>query len=109
MVPEKKLFPAKMVPKDSAPLSVLSVLEIYAGARPKELDQITEYLSTFEKLNVDSEIAKLAGEYYQKYKSHNTGLADSIIAATSKIRELTLVTLNKKHFPMIAAVNVPYK
>jgi len=90
-------------------ISTLTVLEIYAGARPKEIEYIGEYLSTFVSVPVDEEIARQAGVYFQQYhKSHNTGLADAIIAATCKVKGLTLVTLSKKHFPMLPGLTVPY-
>jgi predicted nucleic acid-binding protein len=36
------------------------------------------------------------------------GLADALIAATSTQRQVPLVTLNRKHFPMLQDVIVPY-
>jgi predicted nucleic acid-binding protein len=42
-------------------------------------------------------------------KSHNVGLADALIAATAESRQAALVTLNIKHFPMLANVVVPYQ
>ena len=41
-------------------------------------------------------------------KSHNTGLADAIIAASAEIRQAHLVTFNRKHFPMLTNLIVPY-
>jgi len=51
----------------------------------------------------------LAGEYRLTYiKSHNLGLADAFIAASAKINEKQLVTLNAKDFPMIEGIERPY-
>jgi predicted nucleic acid-binding protein len=36
------------------------------------------------------------------------GLADALIAATATQRQVPLVTLNRKHFPMLQDVIVPY-
>jgi predicted nucleic acid-binding protein len=36
-------------------------------------------------------------------------LADALIAATAESRQASLVTLNSKHFPMLANVVVPYQ
>jgi len=36
------------------------------------------------------------------------GLADALIAATADVKQATLVTLNKKHFPMLQDISVPY-
>jgi len=35
------------------------------------------------------------------------GLADALIAATAELKQARLVTLNSRHFPMVA-VEVPY-
>ncbi|MFN5219653.1 MAG: hypothetical protein ACK5FE_01870 [Cyanobacteriota bacterium] len=40
--------------------------------------------------------------------SHGTGLADALIAASAEAAGATLVTLNRRHFPMLADVLVPY-
>jgi predicted nucleic acid-binding protein len=59
---------------------------------------------------VDEAIAVKGGLYRRDYsKSHNTGLADALIAATAEIKNAELVTLNKKHFPMLSNVIVPYQ
>jgi len=55
------------------------------------------------------EIGVTGGLYRRDYrKSHETGLADALIAATARLHSLTLVTLNKKHFPMLTSIIVPY-
>lgn len=53
-------------------------------------------------LDVTSRIAELAGAYLQKYHSRyqNFDISDALIAATSVIKRLTLLTRNIKHFPM---------
>jgi predicted nucleic acid-binding protein len=42
-------------------------------------------------------------------KSHGVGLVDALIAATAKLHGYRLVTLNKKHFPMLDNVLIPYQ
>jgi hypothetical protein len=60
-------------------------------------------------LPVDEKIAKVGGEYRQKYfKSHGTGLADALIAATATCYSLKLTTFNARHYPMLAEVLIPY-
>jgi predicted nucleic acid-binding protein len=39
--------------------------------------------------------------------SDNTGLADSLIAETAEQVRAQLVTLNRKHFPMLPDAQVP--
>jgi predicted nucleic acid-binding protein len=36
-------------------------------------------------------------------------LADALIAATATVQQATLITLNKRHFPMIRNIQVPYR
>ena len=38
-----------------------------------------------------------------------TDLIDSILAASAQNINVKLVTLNKKHFPMLAEIVIPYK
>ncbi|WP_322743723.1 PIN domain-containing protein [Vasconcelosia minhoensis] len=67
-------------------------------------------MSAFELVTVDEDIAVKGGLYRRDYgKSYNVGLADALIAATAEAKGATLVTLNKKHFPMLASVTIPYR
>ena len=88
---------------DEIKVSVVSVSELYAGVRgKKEEEPLKNFLSSFETLVLDYSISVEAGYLKNKYyKSHNAGLADCMIAATSIQHDLTLVTDNFKHFPMI--------
>jgi hypothetical protein len=92
-------------------ISVITVAELYSGVREgKELQILELFLSTFQIIHVSKEIAIRGGLYRRNFgKSHNVGLADALIAATTEIKDATLVTLNQKHFPMISAVHVPYR
>ncbi len=95
-----------------APLvSVITVAELYAGVREgAERAKLDSFIRAFEVVPVNQEIAVRGGLYRRDYiKSHNVGLADALIAATAEIRQAALVTLNSKHFPMLAKVVVPYQ
>lgn len=91
-------------------ISVLSVAELHAGARnKKEEKQLAGFLSLFSCHPVGIEIAHLGGHYRQRYgKSHGTGLVDAMIAATTQLLDIPLVTRNKKHYPMLDTVYTPY-
>jgi hypothetical protein len=95
------------------PLSVsaVTVAELYAGVREgDERVALEQFLAAFEVIPVDQVIALTGGLYRRDYgKSHSTGLADALIAATAESRQATLVTLNDRHFPMLAKVFVPYR
>ena len=92
-------------------MSVVTLAELYAGVREgSERLFLDMFVSVFEMVAVDSEIARLAGLFRRTYgKSHNLGLPDALIAATAQTRKARLVTLNRKHFPMLADVVVPYQ
>lgn len=92
-------------------ISVLTVAELYAGVREgEERETLDLFITVFERAPVDEAIATKGGLFRRDYrKSHNLGLADALIAATAEVREATLVTLNRKHYPMLSRVIVPYK
>lgn len=82
--------------------SVISIAEIYKNIFPSELTTTEDFLEQHIILSVDQKIAKIAGLYWQQYNKQfkNLSLADCLIAATANVNNLTLVTLNAKHFPM---------
>ncbi|BDA73460.1 hypothetical protein RIVM261_037260 [Rivularia sp. IAM M-261] len=92
-------------------VSAITVAELYGGVREgKERKALDEFIRVFEVVPVSNEIAVKGGLYRRDYfKSHNVGLADAIIAATSDIKSASLVTLNQKHFPMLTNVIIPYR
>jgi len=91
-------------------ISSITVAELYAGIRnSKEKNILDQFIDAFQILTVDVLIAKLGGEYRQKYgKSHSVDLIDALIAATASAHHLPLASLNKKHFPMIKKLISPY-
>ena len=68
-------------------------------------------LSRMEEVNIDGEIAVSAGKYRKKYHASNgLLLPDALIAASAKITDAVLVTLNKKHYPMKdVQIQIPYE
>jgi predicted nucleic acid-binding protein len=91
-------------------ISVVTVAELYAGVREgEERSRLERFLRAFEIIPLDQRVAIQGGLYRRDYsKSHNVGLADALIAATATQRQVPLVTLNRKHFPMLQDVFVPY-
>jgi predicted nucleic acid-binding protein len=92
-------------------LSVITVAELYSGYKGDDEKQtITALCSYFPKSDITEEMAIQAGIYHNRYgKSHGAGLADCLLAAVSEAQLATVVTLNKKHFPMLKNILVPYK
>lgn len=91
-------------------VSAITVAELYAGVREgQERTALGAFVGAFEVLSLDQAIAEKGGLLRRDYgKSHGTGLADALIAATAELQRATLVTRNHKHFPMLKHVQVPY-
>jgi predicted nucleic acid-binding protein len=91
-------------------LSAINSAELYAGVRDgAERIRLERFLQAFIILPVDPVIAVTGGLFRRDYgKTYGTGLADALIAATVHVHQLRFVTLNKKHFPMLSDIIVPY-
>lgn len=90
-------------------LSTVVVAELYAGVRDNEREQLATTLRAFYIHPVTESIAVQGGLFKRDYQSsYGTGLADALIAATTRAAEAHLVTLNERHFPMLEDVIVPY-
>jgi predicted nucleic acid-binding protein len=91
-------------------VSVLTVAELHAGLRHNEESALSECLRLFRAVPVDAETAAMGGSMRRAYlKSHDLGLADALIAASVQRAGALLVTLNRRHYPMLAQVLVPYR
>jgi predicted nucleic acid-binding protein len=92
-------------------ISAITITELYAGVRDgRERDALERFIASSVVLEVDTQVAERGGLLGRQYlKSHGTGFADAVIAATAEIVRATLVTLNDKHFPMLNDVLVPYR
>ena len=91
-------------------ISVVTVAELYAGIREgSERSRLERFLRAFDIIPLDQRLAVQGGLYRRDYsKSHNVGLADALIAATATQWQVPFVTLNRRHFPMLQDVIVPY-
>jgi len=95
-------------------ISAVTVGELYAGVREgregRERKALDAFMGAFEIVVLDASLAERGGLLRRDYgKSHGTGLADALIAASAERQEAVLVTLNRKHFPMLRDVLVPYE
>lgn len=92
-------------------ISAMTIAELYSGVREgSEKILLDDFFKEFHVAVLDEEIGKKAGIFRRDYgKTHGSGLADCIIAATAECLDFTLVTLNRKHFPMLKKVVVPYQ
>jgi predicted nucleic acid-binding protein len=92
-------------------VSVISVAELFAGIRGNEEEEsLEQFLLAFTVLPVTEKVARLGGIYRRDYKpSHGTGLADALIAATAEESGASLATFNRRHFPMVSKITLPYE
>ncbi len=92
-------------------VSAITVAELFAGARHEaDKETIEALLQLARIIPVNESIARQGGHYRQQFgRSHGTGLMDALIAATSESEGAKLVTFNRRHFPMIANLQVPYQ
>lgn len=92
-------------------ISTVSVAELYQGVRDgKEMSKLAKTLSATTILPLTEEIARKAGLYRRDYRSTlGCGLADCMIAATSRHHGIVMATLNARHFKMLEHVITPYE
>ncbi len=83
-------------------ISAISIGEIYKNAYPSEFVETEEFINQFTVYDINRKIAKQAGLYWQQFskKLAKLSLGDCIVAVTAKEYNLTLVTINTRHFPM---------
>ena len=83
-------------------ITPIQVAEVFAGIRDGELLKTEEFLDSLLRLPLDYRAGREAGSFLNQFKaSHNTTLADSLIAAVTRINAFKLWTLNRKHYPML--------
>ena len=79
----------------------ISVAEIYAGLRKTEETRAENLFILLESVSISPSAGKKAGRYLSVYsKSHAVEIADALIAACASTENLSLWTLNRKHYPM---------
>ncbi len=80
----------------------INVTEVYAGMRPQELKATEALLRSLDFYEVTWDIARRAGvlKYEWAKQGHTIAVPDITIAAVALEYGLTLVTDNRKHFPM---------
>ena len=90
--------------------SVITIAELYQGVRDgTERTILDELVEDLVVLDIDTEVAREGGLHRRAYRqSHGSGLEDCLIGATANHFDLTLKTLNTRHFPMVKNVEAPY-
>lgn len=88
--------------KEALSISTVTIAEIFKNIFPSEFVKTESLLNELQTWDVTLPIAKQAGLYWQEFikQFKNLSLMDCLIAATANVNNLTLVSLNTKHFPM---------
>lgn len=86
-------------------ISVITYMELVQGMRNKnELNELRKALRLWQTkiLYVTEDISSKALFFMERhYLSHSLEIADALIAATSIVNALTLITGNDKHYKII--------
>lgn len=91
-------------------VSAITVAELYSGVKGRDEEAALErFLDAFDVVPLDRALARLGGLCRQSYQpGYGTGLADAIVAMSAKSAGAVLVTFNKRHYPMVDDLLVPY-
>lgn len=85
-----------------------AVAELYSGMRGGEQEALERFLSAFNVVDIDQTLAEDAGLCRRDCRpAYGTGLADAIVAMSAKAKGATLVTSNRRHYPMVTDLLVP--
>jgi len=91
-------------------ISTITSAELFAGARDEaECAVLDRFLMAFSIMPVSEDAARMGGTYKNRWsKSHGTGLADALIAASAEMLNARLITFNLRHYPMVEKKRRPY-
>jgi len=94
--------------KSISAISSVTQMELIVSCRNKtELKHLDEFLEDFEIINLNYVITQKAIELLKEYRlSHGLLIADSIIAATSLILDVSLLSKNQKDFKFIKGLRL---
>lgn len=97
--------------KHNCYLTTITIAELYSGVREGDEKNLLDlFVNEFRIAHLNETSARKAGLFRRDFgKSHDVGLADCLIGAIAEELEAILITLNKKHFPMLRKIKVPYQ
>jgi len=88
----KPLFDAVAAGELRPYISVITEAELWRGVRLEEMELHEALLSNFAPIPLQSEMARLAGAWMQRYAATGLGWMDALIAATAKSVSLSVLT-----------------
>jgi predicted nucleic acid-binding protein len=90
--------------------SSLTRIELSIGMRRSERRRTDALVAALRWLPVDAAIADEADALARRYGSSHSGIdaVDYCVAASARVHDLELWTLNVRHFPMFAKLEAPW-
>lgn len=93
-------------------VSVITYFELLAGCRNRrEQRTVAREMRNYRLLLLTEDISRTALSWFERFHlSHGVGFLDSLIGATALHQDLTVATLNTKHFEPLPGIRVerPY-
>ena len=88
-------------------ISSITYIEFLQGANLKQKRKAKNFLRDFEHIRLDHAICDTAIDLIDRHSQYDgLRLADALIAATSIVNDLDLLTLNRRHFAKIKALKL---
>jgi tRNA(fMet)-specific endonuclease VapC len=89
-------------------ISAITEFEIYSGAKLGQTEYWDDFLNRIGVLSFDKDSARVAVEINNELKRHSKQIAipDLFIAATAISNNISLATLNLKHFRRISNLDL---
>lgn len=96
----------KSIGQENIGISVITSGElIYGALNKRELNRINKDIAHLSVSHIDKDIGEKSLQLLNRYSlSHNLGLPDGLIAATSIVKNMPLYTLNEKDFKFIEEI-----
>lgn len=82
--------------------SVVTRAELFAGTKTDET-AVAVLLDPFSEIGIDRDIAEEAGRIRRR---SGIAMPDALIAATSRLGHLPIVTRNRRHFALVADIRL---
>jgi len=110
-IPSATALLANAVRDREAACSVLSLVEIEGGMRSAERAAVARLFAAMRLQPVTDVIARRAAEHLRSYRRSHPGIdtTDYVIVATAEVIGASLLTLNVKHFPMLAQLKPAFR
>ena len=94
---------------DAPAISVITWIEVMAGATQDDEQVRRDFLATFKVLPLTMEIAERSSEI-RRHRTPKLKLPDTVILATAHVEDLLLITRNTRDFPdQDADIRIPYR